>query len=116
MSKMLGLIGPELHMSTSLLLIPFQFHGPTLLSPRDFEHYFLKEISAEHRALTHYFCRRFFGSLGHARLTAIKSAFGLHRHEVESMCAKLGYERGIQGIILIFENDLMPFDGIFAQF
>ena len=49
-------------------------------------------------------------------MCAIKSAFGLHRHEVESMCAKLGYERGIQGIILIFENDLMPFDGIFAQF
>ena len=52
MSKMLGLIGPELHMTSSLLLIPFRFLGPTLLSPRDFEHYFLKEISAEHRALT----------------------------------------------------------------
>ena len=32
-------------MSPSLLLIPFRILGPTLLSPRDFGHYFLKEIS-----------------------------------------------------------------------
>jgi len=63
-------------MSPSLLLIPFRVLGPTLLSPGDFGHYSLKEISADHRALTT-FCRRFFGSLRHARLTAIKSAFGL---------------------------------------
>ena len=63
-------------MSPSLLLIPLRVLGPTLLSPRDFGHYFLKEISADHRALTT-FCRRFFGSLRDTRLTAIKSAFGL---------------------------------------
>ena len=63
-------------MSPSLLLIPFRILGPTLLSPRDFGHYFLREISAEHRALTTFF-RRFFGSLRNAKLTAIKSAFGL---------------------------------------
>ena len=48
-------------------LFHFGFLGP---------HYFLQEISAEHRALTT-FTRRFFRSLGNARLTAIKSAFGL---------------------------------------
>ena len=49
-------------MSPSLLLIPFRILGPTLLSPGDFGHYFLKEILADHRALTTFF-RRFFGSL-----------------------------------------------------
>ena len=61
-------------MSPSLLLIPLRVLGPTLLSPRDFGHYFLKEISAEHRALTTFY-RRFFRSLRNARLTANKSAF-----------------------------------------
>ena len=63
-------------MSPSLLLIPFRILGPTLLSPGDFGLYSLKEISADHRALTT-FCRRFFGSLRDAGLTAIKSAFGI---------------------------------------
>ena len=61
-------------MSPNLLLIPFRVLGPTLLSPGDFGHYFLKEISADHRALTTFY-RRFFRSLRNARLTAIKSAF-----------------------------------------
>ena len=52
MSKMPSLIGPELQCLSSPLLIPFRVLGPTLLSPGDFEHYFLKKISAEHRALT----------------------------------------------------------------
>ena len=63
-------------MTPSLLLIPFWVLGPTLLSPGDFGHYSLKEISADHRALTT-LCRRFFRSLRNARLTAIKLAFGL---------------------------------------
>ena len=54
-------------MSQVSYLFHFGFLGP---------HYFLQEISAEHRALTT-FTRRFFRSLGNARLTAIKSAFGL---------------------------------------
>ena len=68
-----SLIGPELQ-CLCLLLIPFWVLGPTLLSPGDFGHYYLKGISADHRALTT-FCR-FFGSLRHARLTAIQTAFG----------------------------------------
>ena len=63
-------------MSPNLLLIPFRVLGPTLLSPRDFGYYYLKEISMDHRALTT-FCRRFLGSLRNTRFSAIKAAFGL---------------------------------------
>ena len=73
-------------MSPSLLLIPFRILGPTLLSPGDFEHYCsLKEISADHRALTT-FNRRFFRSLRNARLTAIKLAFGLDIIKSTPLC------------------------------
>ena len=59
-------------MSSSILLSPFRILGSTLLSPGDFEHYPLKEILAFTT-----FCRRFFRSLRHARLTWIKFAFGV---------------------------------------
>ena len=69
--QMSSLIGPKLQcLSPSFLLIPFRVLGPTLSSPGDFGHYFLKKISVDHRALT-IFCRRFFRSLRHARLIAI---------------------------------------------
>ena len=76
MSKMPNLIG----------LIPLRILGPTLLSPGDFGHYYLKEISAEHRALTTSFCRRFFRSLRNAKLTAIKSAFGYDIIQLTPLC------------------------------
>ena len=60
-------------MSSSILLSPFRILGSTLLSPGDFEHYPLKEILAFTT-----FCRRFFRSLRHARLTWIKLAFGVN--------------------------------------
>ena len=95
-------------MSPSLLLIPFRVLGPTLLSPGDFGHYFLKEISAEHRALTT-FCRRFFGSLRHARLTAIKSAFGYDIIQSTPLCQNNNRPRKSNLYPLFFQNPVVFF-------
>ena len=61
---------------SSLLLIPFRVLEPTLVSPGDFGHYFLKEISADHRAPSLLSTGGFLDPWRNARLTAIKSAFG----------------------------------------